>query len=76
VATAYFTLRNYPKALEAAKRGVTKGKLRSPEAVHMLLGISLVETKKSAEARNAFKAAGAANSKIRGVADLWSSLAG
>jgi hypothetical protein len=42
----------------------------------MLLGISLVETKKSAEARNAFKAAGAANAKIRGVADLWSSMAG
>jgi tetratricopeptide (TPR) repeat protein len=76
VATAYFTLRNFPKASEAAKRGVDKGKLRRPEDVHMLLGISLIETKKSAEARNAFKAAGAANAKIRGVADLWSSLAG
>jgi tetratricopeptide (TPR) repeat protein len=76
VATAYFTLRNFPKASEAAKRGVDKGKLRRPEDVHMLLGISLVETKKAAEARNAFKAAGAANAKIRGVADLWSSLAG
>jgi tetratricopeptide (TPR) repeat protein len=76
VATAYFTLRNFPKASEAAKRGVDKGELRRPEDVHMLLGISLVETKKSAEARNAFKAAGAANAKIRGVADLWSSMAG
>lgn len=76
VATAYFTLRNFPKASEAAKRGVDKGKLRRPEDVHMLLGISLVETKKSTEARNAFKAAGAANAKIRGVADLWSSMAG
>jgi tetratricopeptide (TPR) repeat protein len=75
VATAYFTLRNFPKASEAAKRGVDKGKLRRPEDLHMLLGISLVETKKSAEARNAFKAAGAANAKIRGVADLWSSMA-
>ena len=76
VATAYFTLRNFPKASEAAKRGVNKGKLRRPEDVHMLLGISLIETKKSAEARNAFKAAGAANANIRGVADLWSSMTG
>ena len=76
VATAYFTLRNFAKASEAAKRGVEKGKLRRADDLHMLLGVALVETKKSAEARNAFKAAGAANAKIRGVADLWSSLTG
>ncbi len=76
VATAYFTLKNYAKATEAAKRGVTKGKLRRADDLHMLLGISLFETKKSAEARNAFKAAAAANAKIRGVADLWSGAAG
>ncbi|HUG04653.1 MAG TPA: hypothetical protein VML92_09525 [Steroidobacteraceae bacterium] len=76
VAIGYFTLRNFAKASEAAKRGVEKGKLRRADDLHMLLGVALVETKKSAEARNAFKAAGAANAKIRGVADLWSSMAG
>lgn len=76
VATGYFTLKNYAKATEAAKRGVTKGKLRRADDLHMLLGIALFETKKSAEARNAFKAAAAANAKIRGVADLWTSAAG
>lgn len=76
VATAYFTLKNYAKASEAAKRGVTKGKLRRPDDLHMLLGIALVETKKSAEAKNAFKAAAAANEKLKGVADLWSSMTG
>lgn len=76
VATAYFTLKNYAKASEAAKRGVTKGKLRRPDDLNMLLGIALVETKKGAEAKNAFKAAAAANAKISGVADLWSRLAG
>jgi len=76
VAIGYFTLRNFAKASEAAKRGVTKGKLRRADDLNMLLGISLVESKKSAEARNAFKAAAAANAKMRGVADLWSSLAG
>ncbi|MBX3704215.1 MAG: hypothetical protein KF822_10600 [Steroidobacteraceae bacterium] len=76
VATAYFTLKNYAKASEAAKRGVSKGKLRRPDDLHMLLGIALVETNKSAEARSAFKAAAAANEKLKGVADLWSSMAG
>jgi hypothetical protein len=76
VATQYFTLRNYGKASEAAKRGVTKGKLKRPDDLNMLLGIALVETKRIAEAKNAFKAAAAANEKLKGVADLWSSMAG
>ncbi len=76
LATAYFTLKNYPKASEAAKRGVTKGKLRRPDDVNMLLGISLAQSKKASEAKNAFKAAAAANDKIRGVADLWSTMTG
>jgi tetratricopeptide (TPR) repeat protein len=76
VAIGYFTLKNFGKASEAAKRGVTKGKLRRADDLNMLLGIALVESKKSAEARNAFKAAATANPKMRGVADLWSSMAG
>ncbi len=76
VATAYFTLKNYAKASEAAKRGLDKGKLKREDDLRMLLGISLVQSKKPAEARNAFKAAAATNEKIRGVADLWSSMAG
>ena len=74
LATAYFTLKNYGKATEAAKRGVNKGKLKRPEDLNMLLGIALVESNKAPEARNAFKAAAAANEKMRGVADLWSTL--
>jgi tetratricopeptide (TPR) repeat protein len=76
LATSYFTLKNYPKASEAAKRGLDKGKLRRPEDLQMLLGISLANSKKSSEAKNAFKAAAAANGKIRGVADLWSATTG
>ncbi|MGQ0428580.1 MAG: tetratricopeptide repeat protein [Gammaproteobacteria bacterium] len=76
VATAYFTLKNYAKASEAARRGVKKGKLKRPDDLNMLLGIALVETKRPAEARDAFKAAAAANKDIKGVADLWSSMAG
>lgn len=76
VAIGYFTLKNFGKASEAAKRAVTKGKLRRLDDVNMLLGIALVESKKSTDARNAFKAAATANPKMRGVADLWSSMAG
>jgi len=76
LATAYFTLKNYPKAVEAAKRGVTKGKLKRPDNLNMLLGIALVNSKKSTQAKDAFKAAAASNEKIRGVADLWTIMGG
>ena len=76
LATAYFTLRNYPKAVEAAQRAVSKGNLKRADDVNMLLGISLANTKKPTEAKKAFTAAAAANGKTRGVADLWSSLTG
>ncbi len=79
LATAYFTLKNYAKAVEAAKRGVEKGKLRRPEGLHMLLGVALAENKRPAEAKTAFKAAAAAakpDTKVRGVADLWASMTG
>jgi hypothetical protein len=49
--------------------------VRRPDDLHMLLGIALVESNRSTEAKNAFKAAAAANEKIRGVADLWTSVA-
>jgi tetratricopeptide (TPR) repeat protein len=76
LAIAYFTLKNYAKAVEAGKRGIDegKGKLRRADDLNMLLGIALMEGKKPAEARNAFKAAATANVKISGVADLWSSI--
>jgi tetratricopeptide (TPR) repeat protein len=76
LATAYFTLKNYPKASEAAQRGVDKGKVKSLENLNMLLGISLANSKKSSQAKEAFKAAAAANDKMRGVVDLWITMTG
>ena len=76
LATSFFTLRNYAKASEAAQRAVSKGNLKRADDVNMVLGISLANSKKSAEAKKAFTAAAAANGKTRGVADLWSSLTG
>jgi tetratricopeptide (TPR) repeat protein len=76
LATAYFTLKNYAKATEAAQRGVTKGNLKRPDNLNMLLGIALANSKKTSQAKEAFKAAAAANAKIRGVADLWTIMSG
>jgi tetratricopeptide (TPR) repeat protein len=76
LATAYFTLKNYAKASEAAQRAVTKGNLKRADDVNMLLGISLANARKTAEAKKAFTAAAAANDKTRGVADLWTSVTG
>jgi len=75
LATAYFTLKNYPKASEAARSAVSKGNLKRADDVNMMLGIALANGKKPAEAKKAFTAAAAANGKTRGVANLWSSLA-
>lgn len=75
LATAFFTLKNYSKASEAAKRGISEGRVKRPDDLNMLLGVALVESKKPGEAKSAFKAAAAANEKVRGVADLWSSSA-
>jgi tetratricopeptide (TPR) repeat protein len=77
LATAYFTLKNYAKASEAAQRALEKGNLKRKDDVNMLLGISLANSKKAAEAKKAFSAAAAANDgKSRGIAGLWSSMTG
>ncbi len=76
LARAYYTLGEHSKAAEAAKRALQKGKLDRPDQVHMLLGVSLMQIKKNAEAKTHFDAAGKANSRIGGVANLWSDIAG
>jgi len=74
LATAHFTLKNYPKAIEAAQRAVAEGNLKRADDVNMLLGVALASQKKSADAKKAFAAAGAANPKSKDVAALWSSV--
>jgi tetratricopeptide (TPR) repeat protein len=76
VATAYFSLKDYAKATEMAQSALKKGSLKRADDVNMLLGIALANTKKPADAKKAFTAAGAANAKSKDVAGLWSSLTG
>jgi len=76
LAAAYYTLGDWAKTLEVGKRALQKGRLDRPDQVHMLLGVTLMHLKKSAEAKTSFDAAAKANSNIKGVANLWSDVAG
>ncbi len=76
LATTQFTLGNYTKAIEAAERALQKGRLDRTDQVQMLLGVSYYELKKPQQAKAAFTAAGKANPKIAGIANLWADVAG
>lgn len=76
LAAAYYTMGDWARTLEAGKRAVQKGKLDRPDQVHMMLGVTLMHLKKSAEAKTNFDAAAKANPNIKGVANLWSDVAG
>ena len=76
LAVTQFTLGNYAKAVEAAQRALQKGRLDRPDEVQMLLGVSYFEMNKAQQAKAAFDAAGKANPKIAGIANLWSDIAG
>ena len=76
LAAAYYTIGDWAKTLEVGKRAVQKGKLDRPDQVHMMLGVTLMHLKKSAEAKTNFDAAATANPNIKGVANLWSDVAG
>jgi tetratricopeptide (TPR) repeat protein len=76
LALTFYTLGNYAKAAEAAKRALEKGKVNRPDDVQMLLGVSLVELKRAKEADAAFAAAEKANPKVAGVAEVWRDVTG
>jgi tetratricopeptide (TPR) repeat protein len=77
LATAFYTLKSYGKAAEAAQRAIAEGNSRRPDDAGMLLGVSLVHLKKTAEAKKAFAAASAMNKgKCKDVAGIWSAIAG
>jgi tetratricopeptide (TPR) repeat protein len=77
LATGFFTLKNYAKAVESAQRAVTEGNSRRPDDAAMLLGVALVNQKKPADARKAFAAAATVNGgKCKDIANLWASTAG
>jgi tetratricopeptide (TPR) repeat protein len=74
LAVSYFSVGDYAKAVEAAKRGIGKGKVKSLDDANFVLGIASLKLKKSADAKAAFSAAGEANPKVKDVADLWAAV--
>jgi tetratricopeptide (TPR) repeat protein len=72
VGKSYYGMGQADKAIEAYKRGIAKGGLKSVEEAQLLLGIALVSQKKSAEATAAFQAARkGSDSKFANVARYW-----
>ncbi|MFT3931237.1 MAG: tetratricopeptide repeat protein [Spongiibacteraceae bacterium] len=67
---AYATYGDYDKGIEAIKRGLKKGNLKSEEEAHILLGVTYYNAKKNADALAQFKAV-PADSKLSSVAKLW-----
>jgi tetratricopeptide (TPR) repeat protein len=70
VGRTYYGLGQYDKAVEAIKRGIAKGGVKSPEDAQLMLGISLLRQKKNAEAIAAFKAV-KGDAKYVKLANLW-----
>jgi tetratricopeptide (TPR) repeat protein len=76
VGKTYYGLGQFDKAVEAYKRGIAKGGLRSVEEAQILLGIALVRAKKPGDALAAFRAvksakAGGSDPKFVRLANLW-----
>lgn len=67
---AYATYGDYDKGIEAIKRGLKKGSLKSEDEAHVLLGVTYFNAKKPADALAQFKAV-PADSKLASVARFW-----
>jgi tetratricopeptide (TPR) repeat protein len=67
---AFASYGDYDKAIEAIKRALKKGGLKSPDEAHLQLGIAYFQAKRTSDAISEFKAV-PADSKLASVARLW-----
>jgi tetratricopeptide (TPR) repeat protein len=67
---AYASYGDYDKAIEAIKRSLKKGGLKSSDEAHLQLGIAYYNAKRTSDAISEFKAV-PADSKLASVARLW-----
>jgi tetratricopeptide (TPR) repeat protein len=75
VGLGFYSLGEWEKAAEAARRGLTKGDVKRIDDANLLLGATLVQSGKYEEAKTAFAAAEAAagaNAFMKRLAGLWS----
>jgi hypothetical protein len=78
VGLGFYSLGDWDQAVAAVQRGLAKGGVKRVDDANMLLGASLMELGKHAEARAAFAAAAAASgadSFMKRLAGLWIALA-
>ncbi len=79
VGLGFYSLGDWDQAVAAVQRGLAKGGVKRVDDANMLLGASLMELGKYAEARAAFTAAaaaaGGADSYMKRLAGLWIALA-
>jgi tetratricopeptide (TPR) repeat protein len=67
---AYASYGENDKAIEAIKRALKKGGLKSPDEAHLQLGIAYFNAKRTSDAISEFKAV-PSDSKLASVARLW-----
>jgi tetratricopeptide (TPR) repeat protein len=67
---AYASYGEYDKGIEAMKRALKKGGLKSSDEAHLQLGIAYFNSKRTSDAVSEFKAV-PADSKLASVARLW-----
>jgi TolA-binding protein len=76
VGLGYYSQGDWDKTVEAVQRGLAKGGVKRADDANMLLGASLVQLGKYAEAKAAFAAAAASTDMyMRHIAGMWSALA-
>jgi len=74
VGLGYYSTGDFEKAVELVRLGISKGGVTRLDDANLLLGASLVELGRNAEARSAFEAAAAAagaNAYMKRIAGLW-----
>jgi Flp pilus assembly protein TadD len=67
---AYLSYEQYPKAVEALNRGLTKGGVRNEGEARLLLGIAQLKSGNKAEATKAFEQV-KGNATLERLASLW-----
>jgi tetratricopeptide (TPR) repeat protein len=77
VGLGFYSQGDWNKSIEAVRRGLGKGGVKRVDDANILLGASLIELGKYAEAKAAFAAAAAAStdSYVKRLAGLWIALA-
>jgi hypothetical protein len=77
VGLGFYSQGEWNKAIDAVQRGLAKGGVKRVDDANLLLGASLVQLGKHAEASTAFSAAAAASSDpfMKRLAGLWGALA-